>query len=121
MRDFRYATTTRDVIFAPGALDHIGELAEYAGWRRLYLCTTRTQRANGHVARVEALLSDRLAGMYDSAAPHVPDAQVAEVVVAADSLAVDALIGLGGGSALGLAKRRAGAWRCFTRQRPPRF
>ncbi|HLZ25531.1 MAG TPA: iron-containing alcohol dehydrogenase [Ktedonobacterales bacterium] len=109
MRDFRYATTTRDVIFAPGALDHIGELAEHAGWRRLYLCTTRSQRANGHVARVEALLSDRLAGMYDSAAPHVPDAQVAEVVVAADSLAVDALIGLGGGSALGLAK--AASWR----------
>ncbi|HLJ79893.1 MAG TPA: iron-containing alcohol dehydrogenase [Ktedonobacterales bacterium] len=108
MRDFTHATAAHDVIFAPGALDRIGALAERAGWRRLYLCTTHSQRTNGHVTRIEALLGGRLAGIYDSAAPHVPDAQVAEVAGIADSLAVDVLIGLGGGSALGLAK--AASW-----------
>jgi alcohol dehydrogenase class IV len=109
MREFSYATVTRDVIFAPGALDRIGELTESAGWRRLYLCTTHSQRANGHVARVQALLGERLAGIYDVASPHVPDEQVAEVASVVQHLGVDALISLGGGSALGLAK--ATSWR----------
>lgn len=109
MREFSYATVARDVVFAPGALDRLGELTERAGWRRLYLCTTHSQRANGHVARVQALLGERLAGIYDAASPHVPDEQVTEVASAAQHLGVDALIGLGGGSALGLAK--ATSWR----------
>lgn len=109
MRDFTYATAAHDVIFAPGALDRLGELTERAGWRRLYLCTTHSQRANGRVARIETLLGGRLVGTYDAAAPHVPDSQVAGIADRARSLNVDALIGLGGGSSLGLAK--AASWR----------
>ena len=114
MRDFTAITTARDVVFAAGALAHLGEHIERLGWSRVYLCTTHSQRASGHVARVEAILGERLAGVFDHAAPHVPDSQVAAVVDEADHLDVTALIGLGGGSALGLAK--AASWRLAERR-----
>ncbi len=83
-------------------------LAQF-GWQRLMLCTSRSQRANGRADSVESLLGDRLVAVYDHVQPHVPDVQVAEALALAQESEVQAIIGLGGGSPIGMAKAVAAA------------
>jgi alcohol dehydrogenase class IV len=49
-------------------------------------------------------LGDRLVATYDHVQPHVPDFQVAEASALAYEKEIDAVIGLGGGSPIGMAK-----------------
>src|SRR5262249_24401570 len=67
-------------------------------------CTSPHCRARGHVTPVEEILGDRLLGTYELVQPHVPDFQVADATVLAADLQIDAVIGLGGGSSVGMAK-----------------
>jgi alcohol dehydrogenase len=68
------------------------------------LFTNRTMREGGHAAAVEAALGDRLAARFDRIQPHVPDFQLAEALDEALKKEVGAVIALGGGSAIGMAK-----------------
>lgn len=104
MRDFRYTSYAQEVIFGPGTADDLGETFDRYGWQRALLCSTRSQRRNGHCARIEAALGERLVAVYDRALPHVPEARVVEALALADTYEIDAVIGLGGGSAVGIAK-----------------
>lgn len=104
MREFRYASNAQEVIFGPGSLAALPEALDRPGWRRVLLCSSRSLRRNGHLSRVEDALGGRLAATYEHTLPHVPEAQVAEAVALARERAADAVIGLGGGSAIGLAK-----------------
>jgi alcohol dehydrogenase class IV len=61
------------------------------------------------VAAVVGALGDRLVAVYDRTAPHVPEDQVAEALALAEEHTADALIALGGGSPIGLAKAIAQA------------
>lgn len=104
MNRFEYTTYAQKIVFQVGALDRLAEIAEGFYWRRMMLCTSASQRAAGRVAAIEAMLGDRLAAIYEPVRPHVPDFQVAEALALADEREVDAIIGLGGGSAIGMAK-----------------
>lgn len=104
MRQFTYTGYAQQVIFGAGALARLGEVAERFDWRRLLLCTTGSQRRGGQVAAIEGILGGRLVAVYDRARAHVPTEQVAEVAALAADREVAAIIGLGGGSAIGLAK-----------------
>src|SRR6202022_66870 len=73
-------------------------------WRKLLLCATASLRRDGSIARVEEALGERLVITYEHVQPHVPDFQVAEAVKLALEYEVDAIIGLGGGSPIGMAK-----------------
>jgi maleylacetate reductase len=73
------------------------------------LCTTRSQQANGHVAAVQSALGPRLVAIYDSVQPHVQDFQLAEALALAGEQEVEAVIGLGGGSPIGMAKALSAA------------
>ncbi len=68
------------------------------------LCTIGSARRYGRIAQIETALGDRLVAVYDHVQPHVPDFQVAEAVAFAADHQVDAVIGLGGGSPIGMAK-----------------
>jgi maleylacetate reductase len=68
------------------------------------LCTTEGSRARGHVKLVEDALGERLVVTYQRVQPHVQDAQVHEAAARAEEFQVDAVIGLGGGSPIGMAK-----------------
>jgi maleylacetate reductase len=74
------------------------------GWQRLLLIATGSARRSGRAAQVEALLGDTLGGTFEGVQPHVPAAQVDEALVLAQARDVQAVLGLGGGSAIGLAK-----------------
>jgi maleylacetate reductase len=98
-----YATPQK-VIFGPGALAELPAQVDGLGWRRVLLCTTGSARRSGRAREVEALLGERLAASYDGVQPHVPEAQVSEALRLAQAHPCDAVLGLGGGSAIGLAK-----------------
>jgi alcohol dehydrogenase class IV len=59
---------------------------------------------NGAATKIEHALGSRLVATYETVSPHVRAAQVAEVLNLADAQRVDAVIGLGGGSPIGVAK-----------------
>lgn len=101
---FRYLGYAQEVIFGPGTLARLGEAVERFGWRRLLLCTTGSASRLGHAAQVERILGELWRASFDSVKPHVPETQVAEALVLARQHEVDAVIGLGGGSPIGMAK-----------------
>jgi alcohol dehydrogenase class IV len=104
MSAFRYTGYAQEIIFGSGTLAQLSEAADRFHWRRLMLCTTGSARRAGRIAQIEAALGKWLVAIYDHVRPHVPDFQVAEAVTLAAELEVDAVIGLGGGSPIGMAK-----------------
>jgi maleylacetate reductase len=68
------------------------------------LCSTGSLRRDGTIASIEKILGERLVAVYDHVQPHVPDVQVAEASKFAYEKEVEAVIGLGGGSPIGMAK-----------------
>lgn len=111
MQAFHYQLPAQEVIFEYNAFERLGQAAEQRGWRRLMLCTSPSQRALGRVDRLREQLGGRLAAVFDSVAPHVQDDQLARVLDEALLEQVDAVIGLGGGSPIGMAKAAAHALR----------
>jgi maleylacetate reductase len=104
MDGFRYYAYAQEVIFATGSLTQLGEAVERLGCQRLLLCTNRSMRSAGHIAAIQAGLDGRLVAVYDHTRPHVPDIQVAEALSLAVEEEADAVIGMGGGSPIGMAK-----------------
>jgi maleylacetate reductase len=101
---FTYTFYAEEVLFGVGALARLGEVANRYGFGRLLLCTTPHSRGRGHLDRALAALGDLEVVVYEGVLPHVPEAQVSEAVGLASRHSVDAVIGLGGGSSIGLAK-----------------
>lgn len=104
MDTFRYTFFAQEIIFGVGSLDALGDMANRSGWQRLMLCTTERFRSRGRLAPIKAMLGERLAVTYERVEPHVPERAVAEATSLAAEQHVDAVIGLGGGSAIGTAK-----------------
>jgi alcohol dehydrogenase class IV len=104
MNEFHYTSYAQEIIFGAGSLAQLGDAAERFHWKRLMLCSTGSMRRGGHIATLEKALGSRLVAIYDHVQPHVPDFQVAEALALASEKEVDALIGMGGGSPIGMAK-----------------
>ena len=104
MRGFRYTSYAQEIIFGPGSLARLDEAVERFHWQRLMLCSTGSLRRDGSIAMVEVVIGKRLVATYDHVQPHVPDFQVVEATALAHENEVDAVIGLGGGSVIGMAK-----------------
>jgi alcohol dehydrogenase class IV len=105
MDPFDFQPRTR-VVFAPGAIERLGELARELNFRRTLLVADRGLVASGHVD--EALAPLRLAGV-EVAGFHEfevnPDTRmVEEGRQFAARRDIDSIIGLGGGSSLDCAK-----------------
>jgi maleylacetate reductase len=104
MHAFHYTSSAQEVIFGADALARLGEAIDRRAWRRVLVCASGSQRRNGHLRRVEDTLGARVVAVYDGVQPHVPAAQVAAAFALATEHHVDAVMGLGGGSAIGVAK-----------------
>jgi alcohol dehydrogenase class IV len=104
MDEFRYVSYAQEIIFGAGSLANAGQAMERFGWQRLMLCTTSALRDNGQAGRLKATLAGRLVASYDTVQPHVPDFQVDEALALAFVHGVDAVVGMGGGSPIGMAK-----------------
>jgi maleylacetate reductase len=104
MHEFRYTSYAQEIIFGPGSLAHLSEAVERFHWRRLLLCSTGSLQRDGSIAKIEEALNHRLVAVYARAQAHVPDFQVVAATSIAYENEVDAVIGLGGGSSIGMAK-----------------
>ncbi|HEY7355084.1 MAG TPA: iron-containing alcohol dehydrogenase [Ktedonobacterales bacterium] len=104
MQQFRYTSYAQEIIFGPDALAQVGQAIDRNHWQRLLLCSTGSLRRGGQIAALEQALGARLVASYERVQPHVPEAQVAEAMALAETYQIDAVIGFGGGSAIGLAK-----------------
>ena len=109
MDEFRYVSYNQEVIFGAGSLERLSDLADSFGRQRFMLCANHSLRVNGHIASIENALGKRLVAIFDKVHPHVQDVQLDEVVALAIEKKVDAFIGLGGGSPIGMAKAGAAA------------
>lgn len=104
MNEFRYTSYAQEIIFGAGSVAQLGDAVARFHWKRLMLCTTGSMRRGGHIASLEVALGSRLAAVYEHVQPHVPEFQVAEALALASEEEADALIGMGGGSPIGMAK-----------------
>jgi len=104
MDEFRYVSYAQEIIFSPGSFARLNEAVDGFGWRRLMLCTSRSVRVNGYVDKVESVLGEKLVTVFDQVRPHVQDIQFNEALALAVEKNVDAIIGMGGGSPIGMAK-----------------
>jgi alcohol dehydrogenase len=104
MDKFSFLSFAQEVIFEAGALTQLGQAVERFGLERLLLITSRSVQAAGHGKTVEAALGNRFVAVFDQVDQHVQDTQVDEVLSLAAETQVDGLIGLGGGSPIGMAK-----------------
>jgi maleylacetate reductase len=102
--EFRYTAFAQAVHFGAGAVARLPEVVAAQGWARVLLVTTGSARRAGRAGEVERLLGERWAGTFDAAQPHVPAEQVSAVAALAGEQRAAALLALGGGSAIGLAK-----------------
>jgi maleylacetate reductase len=107
MDEFHYVSYPQEVIFAPGALARLDQALQPFGWQRIMLCTNCSLSASGRLAALAAVLGSRLVAVYDQVKPHVQDYQVAQALQLGCENLVDAIIGLGGGSPIGMAKALA--------------
>ncbi|SRR6266498_108579 len=102
--EFRYLSYAQEVIFASGSINRLSEAIDRFHWQRLMLCTSRSVKSNGQVGLLETILGERLVTIYDHVQPHVQDTQVVEALALASEKNVEAVIGMGGGSPIGMAK-----------------
>jgi maleylacetate reductase len=104
MDGFHYTSFAQEIIFAPSAFAQLREAFGRFGWRRILLCTSHSMQRNGYVNSIKSSLGDSLVRVFDHVQPHVQDVQVKEVLTLAAENNVDAVIGMGGGSPIGMAK-----------------
>ncbi len=105
MRPFDFESRTR-LVFGPGSLAHLPELARDLGFRRTLLVADPGIVASGHFEKARAFLAEggiEVVGFHDF--DQDPDsAMVAVGAVAAREGRIDSLVGLGGGSSMDCAK-----------------
>ena len=104
MDEFHYNLYAQEVLFGAGTLSRMSQAADQLGCQRFMLCISQSMRATGHVSSLEEVLGERLVAVFDRVQPHVHDVQVNEVFSFAIEKKVDAIIGMGGGSPIGMAK-----------------
>src|SRR5262245_37443618 len=90
------------VVFGVTALTRLPTELDTLGIQRVLLITTSGRgRTSGDL---QTQLGNRLAGICDLAAMHVPADRVRAALEQVDLVKPDALLSFGGGSAIGLAK-----------------
>jgi maleylacetate reductase len=104
MDKFRYDSYAQEIIFGVGSLNHLSESVDGLGCQRLMLCASHSMQVNGHITSVENILGGCLIAIFDQVQPHVQDVQFDEVVSLAVENNIEAIIGIGGGSPIGMAK-----------------
>lgn len=104
MTTFNYVTAAQEIIFGAGSIERVEEVLARFGRRRALLCTVNHMMRAGVVDQLQQQLGEGLVATFSPVRPHVPLEQVQEALALAQAQEVDVIIGLGGGSPIGLAK-----------------
>ncbi len=104
MNAFHLIIFAQEIISGSGSIHRLAEAVERFGWQRLMICASPSLRHEGYIETLETALGSRLVATYDHVKAHVQDSQLAEALARAADRRIDAIIGLGGGSPIGMAK-----------------
>lgn len=101
---FRYSGHAQEIIFETGAVNDLARHLEPYGWKNIFFLTSGSHRRAGRADQVEVALGERHAATFGTVQQHVQIEQVEEATQLALDHDVDAVLGLGGGSVIGMAK-----------------
>jgi alcohol dehydrogenase class IV len=90
------------VVFGAGSLASLPAEMDRLGARRILIVSTRGR--SELLQRVAGLLGERVAGTFDEAVVHVPEAVASRAIIAAATAHADSVLSVGGGSPIGVAK-----------------
>lgn len=100
--NFVFNGTIPRVVFGAGSLRHLEREIDLLGAKRALVLCTPEQRASAE--RVQAIIGERCAGIFDRAVMHVPIETARAARDLARELRADCAIAIGGGSTTGLGK-----------------
>lgn len=93
------------VVFGKPAAEAVAAEASRLGATRVLLMASGTlNRETDEIARIEAALGNRCAGVFDAMPPHTPRSAVIEATEAARAAKADLIVTVGGGSMTDAAK-----------------
>jgi alcohol dehydrogenase class IV len=102
---FDYAGSSARIVFGAGRVrDVAAELARLGATSAFVVCTPGQRATAGAIA---AMLGDRCPAVFAEAAMHTPVAVTERALAIAQPLGCDAVVAVGGGSAVGLSKALA--------------
>jgi len=90
------------VVFGAGTFASLAAEIDRLGARRILIVGTPGRSELLH--RAAGLLGDRVAGTFNEAVVHVPEAVAAHAIIAATTAAADCILSIGGGSPIGVSK-----------------
>jgi alcohol dehydrogenase class IV len=93
-----------EICFGPGSLTLIPDAITPLHIRQLIVLASPSIRKQGYIKKLETILEGQVIEVYDHVGSHVQDYQLAEVVDLALKHELSGIIGIGGGSAIGMAK-----------------
>ena len=102
MKDFVYEARPGRIVFGIGAWRRVAEELDRLDASRVLIATSRSNRARAD--ELAGRLGTRCAGVLDDARQHVPFEQAEEARARAHETGADALVAVGGGTPIGLAK-----------------
>ncbi len=110
MNSFHYLSAAQQIYFGAGALEQLGQTVAQFGLKRVLLCTIPRLQRSGLVDRLADLIGPALVARYCEVQPHVQETQLQAALKLARQQGIDAVIGLGGGSPIGMAKAVSMGW-----------
>lgn len=93
-----------EVRFGGAWAELLPALVAERGWRRVLVLASASRRARARAEAIAAALGDRCVGHFDEAAQHVPRALAERATAELRRRDADAIVAVGGGSVIGLAK-----------------
>jgi maleylacetate reductase len=99
---FTYEAALPRVVFGAGLFASLPQEIDRLSGERVLVVATPGRSAV--VERATQLLGDRVAGKFDEAVVHVPEAVAARAIIAAATARADSILSIGGGSAIGVSK-----------------
>lgn len=92
------------MMLGQGSLDALPALVRELGARRALVLCGKTVASGALLDRVRAALGPLFAGLFDRVGAHTPLTMVEEALAAAEAAGADALVSVGGGSAIDAGK-----------------
>lgn len=99
---FTYEAKLPRVVFGAGSIASLPEEIDRLSAERILIVATPGRYDFVEYAR--EVLGDRVSGVFDEAVVHVPEAVAARAIIAAATASADAILSIGGGSAIGVSK-----------------
>ncbi len=104
MRSFAYTTTPQRIVFGTSAINRLPDELLAGSWSRVVIVTSPHYERAGVLQALSRLMGERVVGTFSKTEPHVLEAHLDSAIALAREANADAVLALGGGSPIGLAK-----------------